>query len=127
MKNLRAKLAAIEKTQIEEEKAQKLSEEESGSVFEKRRILLLEKKDLEEKVAILTAEVTPAEDESEDTKDLKTQAKLVAHFQLAVDNTQASSEGSFENMVKQIHVLNPGVELNTSGVGVNYYVAVGKI
>ena len=29
--------------------------------------------------------------------------------------------------MKQLHVLNPGVELNTSGMGVNYYVAVGKI
>ena len=44
-----------------------------------------------------------------------------------MDDAHATSEGSFENTVKQMHVLNPRVELNTSGVGVNYYVAAGKI
>ena len=88
---------------------------------------MLEKKDLEKKVVALTTEVTPAEDEPEDTKYLKTRAELVAHFQLAVDDAQAASEESFENTVKQMHVLNPGVELNISGKGVNYYVVVDKI
>ena len=88
---------------------------------------MLEKKDLEEKVASLTVEITPSEDELEDTKDLKTQAKLVAHFQLVMDDAQAAFEGRFKNAVKQMHVLNPGVELNTSGMGVNYYMVVGKI
>ena len=77
-------------------------------------ILLLEKKDLEEKVAVLIAEVMPAEDELEDTKDLKNRDELVAHFQLAADDAHAASEGHFENAVKKMHVLNPGVELNTS-------------
>ena len=76
---------------------------------------------------ILTAEAAAVEDEPEDIKDLKTRAELVARFQLAMDDAQATSEGSFENTVKQIHVLNPEVELNTSGMGVNYYVAAGKI
>ena len=44
-----------------------------------------------------------------------------------MDDAQAASEGSFKNAVKQMHVLNPGVKLNTSGMGVNYYVAGGKI
>ena len=35
-------------------------------------ILLLEKKDLEEKLEALTTEVMPADDKPEDTKDLKT-------------------------------------------------------
>ena len=67
------------------------------------------------------------EDEPEDTKDLKTQAELVARFQLAVDDAQASSKGSFENAVKQMQVLNPRVELNTSVMGVNYYVVASNI
>ena len=44
-----------------------------------------------------------------------------------MDDAQAAFEGIFENMVKQMHVLNTGVELNTSGMGVNYYMAAGKI
>ncbi|CAI8617503.1 unnamed protein product [Vicia faba] len=127
LKNLWAKLAASEKKVLEEEKAQRLSKKESGRVSEEHRILLLEKKALEEKVEILTVEVTPVEDKSADTKYLKTRAELVACFQLAVDDAQASSKGSFENTVKQMQVLNPGVELNVSGMRVNYYVAGGKI
>ena len=41
-------------------------------------ILLLEKEGLEGKVAALTIKIMPAEDEPEDTKDLKTRAELVA-------------------------------------------------
>ena len=127
LKNLQAKLAASEKAQIKVERAWKLFEEESGRLSEECRVLLLEKKDLEEKVVVLTAKVTPAEDEPEDTQDLKTWAELVACFQLTVDNAQATSERSFENAVKHIHALNPMVELNTSSMGVNYYVDAGKI
>ena len=49
MKNLQTKLAASEKGQIDEEKARRISEEESGRLYEKHMILLLEKKDLEDK------------------------------------------------------------------------------
>ena len=90
-------------------------------------VLLLERDGLEGKVATITTEITPFEDEPEDTKDLKIQAELVARFQLAVDDAQAASEGSFENVVNHMRVLNPGVELNTSGMRVNYYVAAGQI
>ena len=78
-------------------------------------------------MAALTVELAPAEDEPEDTKDLKTRAELLTCFQLAVDDAQAASEGSFDNMVNQICMLYPGIELNTSGMGVNYYVADGHI
>ena len=44
-----------------------------------------------------------------------------------MDDAQAAVEGSFENALNQIRMLNPGVELNTSGMGVNYYVADGQI
>ena len=76
---------------------------------------------------ILTVEAAPAEEEPEDTKGLKTRAELVAHFKLEMDDAQAASKGSFENALKQLRVLNLWVELNTSGMGVNYYVATGKI
>ena len=42
-----------------------------------------------------------------------------------MDDAQAASEGSFDNVVNQIHVLNLGVELNTLGMGINYYVTEG--
>ena len=58
-------------------------------------------------MAALTVEIMPTKDESEDTKDLKIRAELVAHFQLAVDDSQAASEGSFENFVNHMRVLNP--------------------
>ena len=51
---------------------------------------MLKSESLEGKVAALTAELTPTEDEPEDTKYLKTRAKLVACFQLAVDDAQAA-------------------------------------
>ena len=127
MKNLRVKLAATEKALVEKDKALKLVEAESGKLSEERNTLMLGRESLERKVAALTAEIAPAEDKSEDTKDLKTWAKLVACFQLALDDAQAASEGSFDNTMNQMRVLNPGVELNTLGMGVNCYVADGHI
>ena len=44
-----------------------------------------------------------------------------------MDDTQAISKGSFKNELKQLRVLNIGVELNNSEIRVNYYVAFGKI
>ena len=81
----------------------------------------------EGEVAALTTKITLAEDDPEDTKELKTQAESVARFQLVVDDAQAAFEGSFENAVNQIRVLNPGVELNTSGMRVNFYVVGSQI
>ena len=50
----------------------------------------------------LTAKLALAQDEPEDTKDLKTRVELIVHFQLAVDDAQATFEGSFDNTVNQI-------------------------
>ena len=86
MKKLRAKLVMAERGWSKEEKARKLAEEDLGKLTEERRVWLLEKKALEERVAILTAEVAPTKEEMEDTKDFKTQAELVAPFQLAMDD-----------------------------------------
>ena len=69
----------------------------------------------------------PLRTSQKDTKDLKTRVELVACFQLAVDDARAASKGIFYNTMNQIHVLNPCVEHNTSGMGVNYYVADGQI
>ena len=44
-----------------------------------------------------------------------------------MDDAKATSEGSFENTVKQLRMLNPVVKLKTSSMGVNYYVAASKI
>ncbi|CAI8614966.1 unnamed protein product [Vicia faba] len=122
-----AKLAAVKKGRSDEEKARKLVEEDLGKLSEERSVWLLEKKALENRVVILTVEVTLVEDIPEDKKDLKTQAELVARFQLPMDDAQAASKGRFENALKQLRVLNHGVELNASGMGVNYYVASRKI
>ena len=87
-------------------------------------LLLIDRSQIEVTAgAALTAKIVPIEDEPDDTKDLKTQAELVAHFKLAVDDSQATSVGSFDNTVNHLCVLNPSIELNTSGIGVNYYVA----
>ena len=118
-------MAAAEKALVDKDKVLKLAKAESGKLSEECSAFMLKSESLEGKVKALTAELAPAEDEPEDTKDLKTRAKLLARFQLAVDDAQAASQGSFDNAVNQICVLNPGVELNTSGMGVNYYVADG--
>ena len=86
MKNLWAKLATSEKALVEKDKSLKLSEEELGRLSKERRVLLLERKDLEGKVEALNAEILPIKDELEYTNDLKTQAELVARFQLVVDD-----------------------------------------
>ena len=99
MKNLQAKLVVSKKALPEKDKALKLFEEESGKLSEERRVLLLKREGIEGKVATLTAEITPVEDEPEDTKDLKTRAKLVARFQLVVDDAQDTFEGSIDNVV----------------------------
>ena len=39
----------------------------------------------------------------------------------------AITEGSFDNTVKHLRVLNPTVELNVTGMGLHYYVADGQI
>ena len=44
-----------------------------------------------------------------------------------MDEPETASEGSFNNTVNQMRALNLGVKLNTSGMGVNYYVANGQI
>ena len=46
----------------------------------------------------LTTEVTPAKDEPEDTKYLKTQVELVTRLQLAVDDAHATSGGGVLKM-----------------------------
>ena len=112
---------------VDKEKVLKLAEAESGKFAEKRSAFMLKSESLEGKVAALIAELAFAEDEPKDTKDLKTRPELVARFQLVVDDARAVSEGSFDNTLNQIRVLNPGVELNTSVMGVNYYVADRKI
>ena len=73
-------MATTEKGQNNEEKAQKLAEEDMGRIYEEHKSWLLEKKALDEKAVVLTAEAEPSEDEPDDTKDLKTRAELVAHF-----------------------------------------------
>ena len=99
MKNLRVKLAAREKAFVEKDKALKLSEEESGKLSEECRVLLLERDGLEGKVVALNVKIALVKDELEDTKDLKTRAKLVARFQLVVDDAQDTFEGSIDNVV----------------------------
>ena len=80
IRNLRAKLAAAEKALIDTDKVLKLAETESGKLAEEHIVFMLKSESLKGNVATLTAELAPAEDEREDTKDLKTRAELVARF-----------------------------------------------
>ena len=75
----------------------------------------------------MTTEAAPAEDELKEAQGLKTRVELVALLQLVMDDAMATAEGSFDNMVKQLRVLNSEVELNTTGMWLHYYVVDRKI
>jgi cell division protein FtsB len=86
-----------------------------------------ERKRLEEEIRLLKAAMAPAEDETENTRELSTRAEFVARVRKLGDSVLAGVKHGWHNALAQIKVVNPGVELNFEGMGVFREVVDGKI
>src|ERR1044072_8541661 len=71
--------------------------------------------------------MTPGEGEPAEFSDMRTRAEFISRVHQAYDDVVVSSTASFDNVVSQIRVLNPIVELRTDGLGVHYFVDRGEI
>jgi cell division protein FtsB len=86
-----------------------------------------ERKRFEEEISRLKLAMAPAEDETDNTKDLSTRAELVARVRKLGDSVLAGMKHGWQNAISQIKVVNPGVELSLEGMGVFREVADGRI
>jgi hypothetical protein len=86
-----------------------------------------EKKKLEEEVSRLTLIMAPAEDETENTRELLSRADLVARVRKLGDSVLAGMKHSWQNALSQVKVANPDVELSFDGMGVFHEVVDGQI
>jgi cell division protein FtsB len=82
---------------------------------------------LEEEIKLLKSAMTPAEDETENTRDLTTRADFVARVRKLGDSVLAGVKHGWQNTLAQIKVANHGVELNFEGIGVFREVIDGQI
>ncbi|MCI13161.1 hypothetical protein A2U01_0034277 [Trifolium medium] len=60
--------------------------------------------------------MAPVTGEHEAAKGLATRADLVDKIKILAQDVLEGSKYSFENVVAQLKVVNPGVELNTEGI-----------
>jgi hypothetical protein len=71
--------------------------------------------------------MAPAEDETENTKELSTRAEFVTRERMLGDSVLAGVKHGWQNAIAQIKVANPGVELSLDGIGVFREVVDGQI
>jgi cell division protein FtsB len=86
-----------------------------------------ERKKLEEEIRTLKLAPAPADDETENTKELSTRADFVARIRKLGDSVLAGMKHSWQNALAQVKVANPGVELNFEGMRVFREVVNGQI
>jgi cell division protein FtsB len=86
-----------------------------------------ERKRFEEEISRLKLAMAPAEDETDNTKDLSTRAELVARVRKLGDSVLAGMKHGWKNAISQIKVVNPGVELSLEGMRVFREVVDGQI
>jgi hypothetical protein len=84
-------------------------------------------KKFEEEIRTLRSALVPAEDETENTRELTTRADLVARIRKLGDSVLAGMKHSWRNALEQVKVANPGVELTFDGMGVFREVVNGQI
>jgi Ran GTPase-activating protein (RanGAP) involved in mRNA processing and transport len=71
--------------------------------------------------------MAPAEDETENTRELSTRAEFVARVRKLGDSVLARVKHGWQNALAQVKVANPGVELSLDGMGVIHEVVDGHI
>jgi cell division protein FtsB len=86
-----------------------------------------ERKKLVEDIKMLKSAMAPAEDETENTRELLSRADLVARVRKLGDSVLAGVKHGWQNALAQVKVANSGVELNFEGMGVFREVVDGQI
>jgi cell division protein FtsB len=86
-----------------------------------------ERKKFEEEIKTLKSAIAPAEDETENTRELFSRADLVARVRKLGDSVLAGVKHGWQNALAQVKVANPDVELNFEGMGVFREVIGGQI
>lgn len=84
-------------------------------------------KKLEEEMASLKLAMAPAEDETDNTREMSTRAEFVARIRKLGDSVLAGVKHGWQNALAQVKVANPGVELSFDGIGVFREVVNGQI
>jgi hypothetical protein len=86
-----------------------------------------ERKKLEEEIQALKLAMAPAEDETENTRELSSRADFVARVRKLGDSVLSGVKHGWQNALAQVKVANPGVELSFEGMGVFREVLDGQI
>jgi hypothetical protein len=86
-----------------------------------------ERKRLEEEIKSLKLAMAPAEDETENTRELASRADFVARVRKLGDSVLAGVKHGWQNALAQVKVANPNVELSFEGMGVFREVVDGQI
>jgi hypothetical protein len=86
-----------------------------------------ERKRLEEEIRSLKLAMAPAEDETENTRELVSRADFVARVRKLGDSVFAGVKHGWQNALAQVKVANPNVELSFDGMGVFREVVDGQI
>ncbi|MCI50502.1 hypothetical protein A2U01_0071746, partial [Trifolium medium] len=86
-----------------------------------------EKKKLQEELGALQVSMTPVEDEPEAAHGLTTRAELVEKIRVLGQDVLDGVKFGFDNVVDQVKVLNPTVELKTEGLSMLKRVENGEI
>jgi hypothetical protein len=86
-----------------------------------------EKKKLAEEIQTLKLAMAPADDETENTRELSSRADFVARIRRLGDSVLAGVKHGWQNALAQVKVANPDVELSFEGMGVFREVVDGQI
>ncbi|MCI23380.1 hypothetical protein A2U01_0044559, partial [Trifolium medium] len=84
-------------------------------------------KKLREELGALQLSMTPVEDEPEAAHGLSTRAELVKKIRVLGQDVLDGVKFGFDNIVDQLKVLNPKVELNTEGLSMLKRVENGQV
>jgi hypothetical protein len=71
--------------------------------------------------------IAPAEDETENTRELASRVELVARVRKLGDSVLSGVKHGWQNALAQVQVANPGVELSFEGMRVFREVLDGQI
>jgi hypothetical protein len=86
-----------------------------------------EKKKLAEEIQTLKLAMAPADDETENTRELSSRADFVARIRRLGDSVLAGVKHGWQNALAQVKVAKPDVELSFEGMGVFREVVDGQI
>ncbi|MCH81210.1 hypothetical protein A2U01_0001994 [Trifolium medium] len=118
--NFAARVKELRETQEALAKAKNDLEDQKASHAE-------EKKSLEEELGKLQSAIAPAEGEPESVQGLSTRAQLVERIQQLGEGVFKAAQHSWENVLTQVKIVNPGLEFSTEGMGMLRKVVDGQI